>query len=64
MNSCWLYDIILDNKVIVNSGDLEFDSREEARADADDYIISELEKEYNRKPKDFNVICYQSFIRG
>lgn len=62
MKGMWIYDILLDNKTVGYSGDLEFDNKEEAQADADDYIISELEKEYNRRPKDFKVICYQTLI--
>ncbi len=55
----WLYDIELKGKTICNSGDLEFNTKSEALADAHDYIISELEKEYNCKVKDFNIYCYK-----
>ena len=55
----WLYDITLNGQLVGDQGDGEFDTKEEARADADDYIISGLCKEYNAKPKDFVVDCYQ-----
>ena len=45
---------------IGDSGDLEFDTKEEAQADADDYIISELSKEYCRPVSDFDVLIYKS----
>ena len=54
----FLYDITLEDKNIGDSGDLEFDTKEEAQADADDYIISELSNEYNAKPSEFRVEIY------
>ena len=64
MTGKWLYDIVLprDGKYILvgDQGDEEFDTKEEARADADDYIISMLEKEYNAKAREFEVNCYQA----
>lgn len=56
----FLYDIALEDKYIGDSGDLEFDTKEEAQADADDYIISELSKEYCRPVSDFDVLIYKS----
>ena len=49
----WAYDITLDGKHVGDNGDLWFETEEEAKADADDYIISFLEKEYGRPPRDF-----------
>ncbi len=57
----FLYDIMLDGKCIVNSGDFDFDTRAEAQADADDYITNELSKEYNRKVGDFEVSVYRAY---
>lgn len=57
--SCsYIYDIYLDGKCIGNSGDETFDTKEEARADADDYIISWLERIYHRSARDFEVDIY------
>lgn len=60
----YLYDIFLDDlpqgSCVANSGDFEFDTEEEAQADADDFIISELSKEYDRPVRDFRVGIYKS----
>lgn len=55
-----LYDITLDKQVVGNSGDMEFDTEAEAKADANDFIIGELSKEYNRKVDDFKVLLYKA----
>ena len=55
-----LYDIILDEQIVGDSGDMEFYTKAEAQADADDFIISELSKEYNRKVSDFKVSLYKA----
>lgn len=59
----YLYDIYLDDlpqgNLVGNSGDLYFETEEQAQADADDYIISELSKEYGRPAKDFRVDIYK-----
>lgn len=64
MKGKWLYDITLckDAKYILvgDQGDEEFDTKEEAQADADDYIISMLEKEYDAPRGLFEVNCYQA----
>ena len=60
MKGKWLYDIILNRKLVGDQGDLEFDTKEEARADADDYCISELCKEYGVEPRDFEIECYRA----
>ena len=61
----YLYDIFLDDlpqgNCVGSSGDLEFDTKEEAQADADDYIISELSKEYDRRVREFRVDVYEAF---
>ena len=60
----YMYDIFLDKldcgNLVGTNGDLEFDTKEEAQADADDYIISELSKEYCRPVSDFDVLIYKS----
>jgi hypothetical protein len=59
MKGKWLYDISLNEYFIGDSGDLEFETKEEAKKDADDYCIS-LAKEYDVKPKDFDIQIYQA----
>lgn len=54
----YLYDIMLDEECICNSGDLKFSTKAEAQADADDYIISKLSKKYERPVSDFKVDIY------
>lgn len=58
----YIYDIRLkENDLLVgDSGDGIFDTEEEARADADDYIISCLETGYGKTYKDFEIILYES----
>lgn len=58
----YIYDIRLkENDLLVgDSGEEIFDTREEARADADDYIISCLESEYEKPYKDFEIVLYES----
>lgn len=58
----YLYDITLDEKLIGDQGDEDFDTKEEAREDAEDYIKSELMKEYNRPFEDFNIEVYLGHI--
>lgn len=60
MENKWLYDIFLNDNLIGDSGDLEFDTKAEAKADADDYIISELCEEYKANPRDFEIQIYQA----
>ena len=62
MKGKWLYNISLDDYIVGNQGDEEFDTKEEAQADADDYIISMLEKEYDAPHSLFEVNCYQAQI--
>lgn len=60
----YLYDIFLDDlpqgNCVGDQGEREFDTIEEAQADADDFIISELSKEYNKPAKDFRVEIYKA----
>lgn len=56
----YIYDIFLDDFLVGDSGDEIFDTEEEARADADDYIISLLEDEHERNYKDFEIVIYES----
>ena len=60
MREVWGYDIFCDEIGICvgDSGDLEFDTMMEALADAHDYIISELSKEYERDASYFYIDCY------
>ena len=60
MERKWLYDIMLNEKIVGDQGDGEFDTKAEAQADADDYCISELCKEYDANPRDFKIECYQA----
>lgn len=55
----WEYDIELNGNIVGDNGDLEFCTKEEALADADDYIISTLENEHHAKYKDFVVTIYE-----
>lgn len=56
----YIYDILLNDFCVGDSGDEIFDTKEEAKADADDYIISYLADEHKVKPKDFKVVIYES----
>ena len=56
----YIYDIYLDDALVGDSGDEIFDTEEEAKADADDYIISTLEDEHEKGYKDFEVVIYES----
>lgn len=60
MKNKYLYDITLDEQVVGNSGDMDFDTEAEAKADADDFISGELSKEYNRNISDFKILTYKS----
>ena len=53
------YDIILNKKMIAFSGDEEFTTIEEAKADAKNYIISDLENEYKARHNDFEVAVWE-----
>ena len=55
----YIYDIELNNKIVGDSGDELFDTEDEARADADDFI-SYLADEHKVEPKDFEVVIYES----
>ena len=58
----FIYDIYLDGfGTVGNSGDEIFDTEDEARADAHDYIISYLADEYKCTPKDFEIYIYKNF---
>lgn len=54
----YLYDITLDGRLVGDQGDESFDTKDEAREDAEDYIRTELMKEYNRPFDDFKIECY------
>ena len=58
----YLYDITLDDRLVGDQGDEYFDTKDEAREDAEDYIRMELMKEYNRPFDDFKIECYVGTI--
>lgn len=58
----YLYDIILDGNCIVNSGDLDFRTKKQAKEGARTYIIEELSKEYEREVDDFEIWVYGNYI--
>ena len=58
----YLYDIILDGHLVGYQGDESFDTKDEAREDAEDYIRMELMEEYNRPFDDFKIECYVGTI--
>ena len=62
MTDKWIYDIFLDDSdvAIANSGDEIFDTKEEALADAHDYILSYLADEYKRQANEFEIQIYQA----
>ena len=58
----YLYDITLDGHLVGDQGDELFDTKDEAREDAEDYIRIALMKEYNRPFDDFKIECYMETI--
>lgn len=58
MDKKYLYDITLDGNIVGDQGDYLFDTKEEAQADANSYIISTLEKEYGKTYEDFEIVIY------
>lgn len=58
----YLYDITLDGRLVGDQGDESFDTKDEAREDAEDYIRTELMKEYNRPFDDFKIECYVGVV--
>lgn len=60
MKNKYLYDIVLDEQVVGNSGDMDFDTEAEAKVDANDFISGELSKEYNRNINDFKILPYKA----
>lgn len=59
----WMYDIMLNDKVVGTSGDLTFETYGDALADAHDYILSILEKEYEAKAYEFKVNVYEGRVQ-
>ena len=55
----WSYIIKLNDFVVGDNGDLEFETEQEAQADADDYIISELADEFNVQCNEFEVEIWE-----
>lgn len=58
------YEIYLDSLeqgrcLVGTNGDLVFYTEEAAQADADDYIISALSKEYDKPARDFRVKMFK-----
>lgn len=58
----WLYDIYLDDFCVGNQGDEAFDTKEEAEADALNFINNGLSDEYKRHAEDFKIGCYQAMF--
>ena len=54
------YIIQLNDVVVGESEDLEFETEKEARADADDFIISILADEFNVQCNEFEVQIYEA----
>ena len=65
----WIYQITLYNdgyynsvggyyNIVGDSGDVEFKTKKEAKQDAENFIMRELSKEYNKEITDFNIITY------
>ena len=64
MKIVWSYDISCEDMgiCVADSNDQEFETKEEALADAHDYIISELSDEYEMDVSSFNVTCYSKEV--
>ena len=58
----YLYDITLDDKVVGDQGDESFDTEDEAREDAEDYIRTGLMKEHDRPFEAFRIECYVGVV--
>lgn len=54
----YLYDITLDGNIVGDSGDIEFDTEDTAKADANKYIAAALVPEYRRDINDFKIVLY------
>jgi hypothetical protein len=55
----WNYIIKLNDVVVGDNGDLEFETEQEARADAHDYILSELADEFNVQCNEFEIEIWE-----
>ena len=62
MTGKWLYDIFLNDCIVGNQGDEEFDTKEQAIVDANDYIENALANEYGCNGDDFVVDYYQAVV--
>ena len=62
MKGKWLYDIFLDDLIVGNQGDEEFDTKKDAEVDANEYIEQALAKEYGVNGDDFRIDYYQAIF--
>ena len=60
----FIYDVLLNDELVGDSGDEIFDTKAEAQADADDLIISALEDEYKKPYSAFEIVFYESCDNG
>ena len=60
----YIYDIILNEVMVGDSGDEIFDTKAEALADAHDYIISYLADEYKKQVNEFEIQIYEASAWG
>ena len=58
----WIYDILLNDKCVMNSGDDIFSTEDEAKADAGYLIKDYLVDEYGADPSAFEVCTYCAII--
>ena len=58
----WIYEILLNDKVVFNSGDEIFKSEEKAKADAEYCINDYLVDEYGIEPSAFEVCTYCAIL--
>ena len=58
----WIYEILLNDKVVFNSGDDIFESETDAMYDAEYCINDYLVDEYDLEPSAFEVCTYCAIL--
>lgn len=58
----WIYEILLNGKPVLDSGDDIFKTEEEANEDAEYCIKDYLADEYKEDPSEFEVCLYCAVI--
>ena len=58
----WVYEITLNNRIVGDQGDAEFETREEALADANNLIVNGLCEEYEVSADTFKVEVFKGNI--